>query len=869
MGVRCVVLLLLPFLFISVGCGKIQTASTDVVLASNLITDSFGKTVEPKTGRPLLVIEKSALDKEFLLQGALIPQTVAAMGESLRTRVVAFKRHGDQIFLMEATSGHTVTKDLPQNLVLAAFPIVREKGEEISFDFNEGMTAIFTQGDWASHSEQPNYRPSFSFSDIRKSYLESIEFRAPTKVLIRQVAQISVSGFLSGESIEMVEVRYFLSPYRKSSTFNPSPAADFKRAGFFEVAPQLKLDGSTDVFSTKFDSTQTIEFAISHNTPAEYKDAVRDGILYWKGALPTIQVVDGAAGVTAPSGDTNVIQWVNHDRAGMAYADAQMDPRSGEVLRAQAFITSTFAFGTRSKVRSLIRRLEQAPTPAPAPPSLSLLGFGGRRLCALDAKEQLHRSMVALVASGAPDDKILRVSQDFVRAVVAHEVGHLLGLRHNFAGSLEVKNYPHKKRAEIFKDYLEKDLVPDGVETASTEMDYLPLEESALHGQQMRVKPGTMYPYDRVAIEMLYSAKDPAARSVPAFCTDGDVGKYVDCQRFDAGSNIVEFATSSSKRAVEDLPFTFIEGFIAMKAPLPWERVRPIESANLSPKAIAEKIMGPLGELVASFDVSKNTLAVTRTFPYVGALNEEEVRKSELTAIEAEVKELGGWESVLAAPTPQDFEKFFDKVGALMKDPAYLSGVGPGGQNYTFSKEEIDAISNFGLELAVHLPEHITNADIAMLKRLPDRWKVSETETGDSLAALLRKRANQYVLQTTSRKIEAEVELPAPPAAAGTPSAPPEGPRKVKLSLPQFLYSQESRMKAATLIKAGSHEDGIDWGFAERAQMKDELKKLLNQSCQCDIGALSMDKVKVTDPKLRKTVTRWFLENRKVLAETP
>ncbi len=863
------VFLLLPLLFIF-GCGKLQERSADAVLASSLITDSFGKTTETKSGKPLLVIDKTALDKEFLLQGALIPQTVAAMGESLRTRVVAFKRHGDQILLMEATQGHTVTKDLPQSLVLAAFPIVREKGGEISFDFNEGMTAIFTQTDWASHTEQPSYRPSFSFSDVRQSYLETIEFRQPNQVLIRQIAQVASSGFMSGDSLEMVEVRYFLSPYRPSPTFQSSPAADFKRAGFFEVAPQLKLDGSTDVFSTKFDSTRPIELAISHNTPAEYKDAVRDGILYWKGALPNLKVVDGAAGDTAPSIESNIIQWVNHDRAGMAYADAQMDPRTGEVLRAQAFITSTFAFGTRAKVRSLIRRLEHAPTPAAAPPSLSLLGLGSRRLCALDAKEQLHRSMVALSASGATDDKILRVSQDFVRAVVAHEVGHILGLRHNFAGSLEVKNYPHSKRADIFKDYLENDRVPEGLETASTEMDYLPMEESALHGQQMRAKPGTMYPYDRIAIEMLYFAKNPATLAVPAFCTDGDVGKYVDCQRFDAGANIVEFAASSSKRSLQDLPVTFVEGFIAMKAPLPWERVRPIASANLSPKAIAEKIIGPLDELVASFDASKNTLAVTRTFPYVGALNEEEVRKMELKAIEAEVKEMGGWENVFTAPTPRDFEVFFEKVEQLMKDPAYLSGVGPGNQSYTFTKDEIDAISNYGLELAVHLPEHVTIADIAMLKKLPDRWKVTGTETGDALATLLSKRATQYVLQTTTRILDAEVDLPAPAPAAGSPAATaPAGPRIVKLSLPQFVYSQESRMKAATLMKASTHQDGIDWGFAERAQLKDDLKKLLNQSCQCDIGTLSMDKVKVTDPKLSKAVTRWFLENRKVFAEVP
>jgi predicted Zn-dependent protease len=33
----------------------------------------------------------------------------------------------------------------------------------------------------------------------------------------------------------------------------------------------------------------------------------------------------------------------------------------------------------------------------------------------------------------------LRASQDYVREVVAHEVGHVLGLRHNFAGSVSAE----------------------------------------------------------------------------------------------------------------------------------------------------------------------------------------------------------------------------------------------------------------------------------------------------------------------------------------------------------------------------------------------------------------------------------------------
>ena len=50
------------------------------------------------------------------------------------------------------------------------------------------------------------------------------------------------------------------------------------------------------------------------------------------------------------------------------------------------------------------------------------------------------------------DDTYLKVSQDYVREVVTHEVGHTLGLRHNFAGSLYA-NFDVNEKKELFFEY--------------------------------------------------------------------------------------------------------------------------------------------------------------------------------------------------------------------------------------------------------------------------------------------------------------------------------------------------------------------------------------------------------------------------------
>ena len=56
--------------------------------------------------------------------------------------------------------------------------------------------------------------------------------------------------------------------------------------------------------------------------------------------------------------------------------------------------------------------------------------------------------MVALLANNASDAAILKSAQATVQETVAHEVGHTMGLRHNFAGSLAAE-YKGSKREDL------------------------------------------------------------------------------------------------------------------------------------------------------------------------------------------------------------------------------------------------------------------------------------------------------------------------------------------------------------------------------------------------------------------------------------
>jgi hypothetical protein len=173
---------------------------------------------------------------------------------------------------------------------------------------------------------------------------------------------------------QRVVVHYYLSPYHPRPDFRPFEMKSLRRFGFYETYPQWR-SGRWVLYAMKFDVHEPIVFALSSTIPARYRSAVRDGVLYWNQAFgrSVVRAIDAPPAVHAPSPDANVVEWVTSgDYASTSYI--QGDPLTGQILHAHIFI--------------------------------------------------LPQMMM---------DGNLDQQNDHLRYIVAHEVGHALGLRHNFA----------------------------------------------------------------------------------------------------------------------------------------------------------------------------------------------------------------------------------------------------------------------------------------------------------------------------------------------------------------------------------------------------------------------------------------------------
>ena len=273
-----------------------------------------------------LAIPKAGFDLDYLFTASLIPQAQAATSTGLAGKIVRFVLFPDGVDMYESTRGLVVTEDLPARRLLASFAIVSQDANRVVIDFNKGMHRVFTET-WTQGG-----RLDLGERDQVLEVPESRVFemrQEDDRVVIRQSVQLRSRQ--SDENLEArYEARYFISPYKPGAFDGKEPSIiDNRYARFFETEGRIEpVTGRVSSRIARFDIRHPIAICYSANTPSNYVDAVKDGILYWNMAFgkTIVQAAKAPDGVTAPDAKYNIVQWVPWDNAGFAYADALLDP---------------------------------------------------------------------------------------------------------------------------------------------------------------------------------------------------------------------------------------------------------------------------------------------------------------------------------------------------------------------------------------------------------------------------------------------------------------------------------------------------------------------------------------------------------------
>jgi len=272
-----------------------------------------------------------------------------------------------------------------------------------------------------------------------------------------------------------------------------------------------------------------ITYWLDRSIPVKYRAAITRGILEWNKAFERIGFKDAIVVKVQPEDatfdtlDVGVasVRWtVNADPQYGAIGPTHVDPRTGEILDAAISIESLSSRDLRN-VRSQVldpsgaafaALLQAPPTELPRPETAP--NAAGRGLdpqsgfCAAGPyeAEQAGYGLDVLAARGEIDPDSPEAEayvEAYLADVTMHEVGHTLGLRHNFRAS---------------RMNSEKDL--DNPEFTKTHplggsvMDYLPINLPRPGDAAGKAFDSTLGPYDYWAIE--YAYKPFAADATPA-----------------------------------------------------------------------------------------------------------------------------------------------------------------------------------------------------------------------------------------------------------------------------------------------------------------------------------------------------------------
>ena len=337
-----------------------------------------------------------------------------------------------------------------------------------------------------------------------------------------------------------------------------------------------------------------IVFIIEKTVPIQWRRWVREGIEEWNEAFEKIGFT-GAIIVQQQTEDNeysdcdpedsryNFFRWGVSGRA-FAFGPSRVDPRTGQILDADILFDDAFTrawmynfdlYGPESLGRfkgpGFERWMGEQPEMVPDFMRQALareasdsddamwslldeeLHKQGHCSCqyAWGMQHQLALAQQAMIATGSGTKKLPeRLVGESIREIVTHEVGHTLGLRHNFKAS-----------AWLTLDEIKRRRNETDEPTTASVMDYTPLlffADDKLESVRHCVTP-TIGPYDEWAIEYGYVIPDgkPEAdvlKAIAGRCTEPELQYATDwdtmwvlspdplVNRYDLSSDPIDYA---------------------------------------------------------------------------------------------------------------------------------------------------------------------------------------------------------------------------------------------------------------------------------------------------------------------------------------
>ena len=422
----------------------------------------FELLTDPVTAEAFLVVPQER--GEFIFQTSL-PRGVGSndlgldRGRLEDTRLVRFERIGHRALLRalnteyradsHSASEQRAVEEAFASSVLAGLDVVAESDDAYVIAYTPFLTTDVTrvgpaldamgEGAFKLDSDRSAAWPPSTRSFPRNTELEAVLTLTgePRGRWLRTVAPdpSAITVHVRHSLIALPEDGYAPRRFHPRSGYFLQDWVDYASPLLADmrtrVIPRHRLE-AVDASAHPLIPVEPIVYYLDAGAPEPVRSALLDGGAWWadafeaagwRGAFEVRVLPDGADPLDVRY---NVIQWVHRSTRGWSYGSSVRDPRTGEILKGHVSLGSL-----RVRQDLLIAR-------------------------ALSAAED----------GEAIDAQALELALARLRQLSAHEIGHTLGLAHNFAASTQgrtsVMDYPHPLLGAA-SDPLNADLYDVGV----------------------------------------------------------------------------------------------------------------------------------------------------------------------------------------------------------------------------------------------------------------------------------------------------------------------------------------------------------------------------------------------------------------------
>ena len=469
-------------------------------------------------GKVYFLIKKDQLEKEFIYFAHILDGIVEAgtwRGNYLDNGIIKFNKYFDQIRIDRVNTAYVFDETNPlsksknaniSNSLIDSLKI--EKTSESEDKFLIDVTSLLLSESLSKITVAPNKeepKDSFrigSISRSKSSINKVLNFPENTDFEINFVFSNPSNKPIENQDSRnnSISLRFSFINYPENSF---ETRIEDQRIGFFserktnlsstDITPYEDLVNKwhlekKDKNKEKSVPVKPITFWIENTTPYELRPIIKNAVLAWNiafeeaGFLNAIEVKIQPDDADWEAGDIryNVLRWTSSPNPPFGgYGPSFTNPKTGEILGADIMLEWIY-LTNRVRYSEIFENQENHK----------------HDFCLNSLIKQENRlfGKLATEALDLNENEISRLYEEDLYQLILHEVGHTLGLNHNFAASTLHNNSDVHNPEITYKEGL-----------SSSVMDYHALNIAPLgvkQGQYADIKPGK---YDILAIKYAYT----------------------------------------------------------------------------------------------------------------------------------------------------------------------------------------------------------------------------------------------------------------------------------------------------------------------------------------------------------------------------